>query len=165
MFSPRILLSTLFACIPVLLTGCSAPDSEATSATVIGNPITGEGLPNPAPNVTANWGELPAAGVGLDGRHRHRSDRWAHLGLRALRREQLWRRRAGQLRKQPRRSDLQVRPQHGEVLANFGGGIFVTPHGIHVDAAGNVWVTDFVETRRHQGPPGPQVQRPTANCS
>ena len=57
MFSPRILLSTLFACIPVLLTGCSAPDSEATSATVIGNPITGEGLSNPASIVTTNWGE------------------------------------------------------------------------------------------------------------
>ncbi len=73
MFSPRILLSTLFACIPVLLTGCSAPDSEATSTTVIGNPITGEGLPNPAPIVTTNWGELPAgrewgstAGIDID---------------------------------------------------------------------------------------------------
>ncbi len=26
----------------------------------------------------------------------------------------------------------------GEVLANFGGGIMVTPHGIHVDDEGNV---------------------------
>ena len=31
----------------------------------------------------------------------------------------------------------------GEVLANFGGGIMVTPHGIHVDADGNVWVHGF----------------------
>ena len=26
----------------------------------VANPITGEGLPNPAPKVTRNWGELPA---------------------------------------------------------------------------------------------------------
>ena len=31
----------------------------------MGNPITGEGLPNPAPAVTRNWGELPA--VDADG--------------------------------------------------------------------------------------------------
>jgi hypothetical protein len=37
------------------------------------NPITGEGLPNPAPNVTRNWGQLPAgrkwgttAGIDID---------------------------------------------------------------------------------------------------
>jgi hypothetical protein len=38
-----------------------------------GNPITGEGLPNPAPVVTRNWGQLPAgrkwgttAGIDVD---------------------------------------------------------------------------------------------------
>ena len=30
----------------------------------------------------------------------------------------------------------------GEVLANFGAGLFVLPHGLHVDRQGNVWVTD-----------------------
>ncbi len=30
----------------------------------------------------------------------------------------------------------------GEVLANFGAGLFVLPHGLHVDDDGNVWVTD-----------------------
>ena len=42
----------------------------------------------------------------------------------------------------------------GEVLANFGADLFVTPHGIHVDSDGNVWVTDFAGneagTRGHQ---------------
>jgi len=42
----------------------------------------------------------------------------------------------------------------GEMLANFGGGIMVTPHGIHVDREGNVWVTDFAgnaeRTKGHQ---------------
>ena len=41
--------------------------------TTAGNPITGEGLPNPAPIVTRNWGQLPAgrtwgttAGIDID---------------------------------------------------------------------------------------------------
>ncbi len=43
----------------------------------------------------------------------------------------------------------------GEALANFfGGGLMITPHGIHVDHEGNVWVTDFAnnadETKGHQ---------------
>ncbi|MCZ6456355.1 MAG: hypothetical protein O6650_03800, partial [Actinobacteria bacterium] len=42
----------------------------------------------------------------------------------------------------------------GEILANFGAGVMVTPHGIHVDDDGNVWVTDFAGnadgTKGHQ---------------
>ncbi|MCH7935062.1 MAG: hypothetical protein IIC36_13800 [Gemmatimonadetes bacterium] len=42
----------------------------------------------------------------------------------------------------------------GELLASFGRGLFVTPHGIHVDDDGNVWVTDFAgneaRTKGHQ---------------
>ena len=30
----------------------------------------------------------------------------------------------------------------GKEIRNFGGGMFVWPHGIHVDRDGNVWVTD-----------------------
>lgn len=30
----------------------------------------------------------------------------------------------------------------GKLLRSFGGGLFVFPHGIHVDNDGNVWVTD-----------------------
>jgi len=32
--------------------------------------------------------------------------------------------------------------ESGKLLASFGAGMFVFPHGIHVDKAGNVWVTD-----------------------
>ena len=32
--------------------------------------------------------------------------------------------------------------ESGKVLHNFGGGLMVMPHGISVDADGNVWVTD-----------------------
>ena len=30
----------------------------------------------------------------------------------------------------------------GKVLATFGGGLFVQPHGLYVDRDGNIWVTD-----------------------
>jgi len=32
--------------------------------------------------------------------------------------------------------------QEGNVLTTFGGGLFVWPHGFHVDREGNVWVSD-----------------------
>ena len=31
----------------------------------------------------------------------------------------------------------------GKVIANFGADLFVGPHGLYVDKAGNVWATDF----------------------
>ena len=42
----------------------------------------------------------------------------------------------------------------GNVLTSFGAGLFVTPHGFHVDCDGNVWVSDFqgneAGTKGHQ---------------
>ena len=42
----------------------------------------------------------------------------------------------------------------GEILTSFGAGLFVTPHGFHVDSDGNVWATDFAGneagTKGHQ---------------
>ncbi len=35
---------------------------------------------------------------------------------------------------------LKIDPQ-GNVVASIGGGLFLFPHGIHVDRDGNVWVT------------------------
>jgi sugar lactone lactonase YvrE len=45
----------------------------------------------------------------------------------------------------------------GEILANFGAGLMVIPHGIHVDSVGNVWVTDF--TGNEAGTKGHQVHK------
>jgi DNA-binding beta-propeller fold protein YncE len=36
----------------------------------------------------------------------------------------------------------------GNVVDSFGGGLFIWPHGIDVDAFGNVWVTDAVAANR-----------------
>ena len=46
----------------------------------------------------------------------------------------------------------------GTVVESFGGGMFIWPHGIHVDSEGNVWVTDAVaEGRTPDGTRGHQV--------
>jgi sugar lactone lactonase YvrE len=41
----------------------------------------------------------------------------------------------------------------GSIARHFGGGMFNFPHGIHVDAGGNVWITDG------QGPDGKDKNR------
>jgi len=43
--------------------------------------------------------------------------------------------------------------QSGKLVTSFGAGMFVFPHGIHVDREGNVWITDGQDNlpRRRQG--------------
>jgi sugar lactone lactonase YvrE len=123
--------------------------------TPVGNPVTGEGLPNPAPVVTTNWGELPdgrewgsTAGIEIDPIDGHI---WAYerCGASSF---------GGGVPvncdNNPVDPIFKFDRHTGEVLANFGGGVMVTPHGLHVDAEGNVWVTDFVanadQTKGHQ---------------
>jgi sugar lactone lactonase YvrE len=36
----------------------------------------------------------------------------------------------------------QIDPSSGKVLRSIGAGLFAFPHGLHVDRAGNIWVTD-----------------------
>ena len=108
MSTPRILLSAFVACAVFLSmaysnSGTSATLSAAQGAAKVANPITGEGLPNPAPKVTRNWGQLPAgrkwgtsAGIDIDPKDGHV---WA---LRALRRGHRRGGGAGRLRQQLR---------------------------------------------------------------
>ncbi len=123
-----------------------------------GDPITGDGIPNPAPEVTANWGELPAgrewgstAGIDIDPIDGHI---WAYerCGASAF---------GGGVPvncdNNPVDPIFKFDRHTGEVLANFGAGVMVTPHGIHVDADGNVWVTDFVSNA--EGTKGHQVHK------
>lgn len=132
-----------------------AQRAPAAATPHAGNPITGEGLPNPAPKVIRNWGELPAgrqwgssAGVDIDPIDGHV---WAYercgAGTFGAGAEVT-------CDTNPVDPIFKFDRHTGKVLANFGRGIMVTPHGLHVDREGNVWVTDFAGneagTKGHQ---------------
>ena len=133
-----------------------AQSSTARSAST-GNPITGEGLPNPAPNVTRNWGQLPAgrkwgttAGIDIDPID---GNVWAY--------ERCGAGTAGggpvDCDNTPLDPVFKFDRKTGAVLANFGKGVMVTPHGIAVDKQGNVWVADFAGNKA--GTKGHQVHK------
>ncbi|MGD2131628.1 MAG: peptidyl-alpha-hydroxyglycine alpha-amidating lyase family protein [Maricaulaceae bacterium] len=136
-------------------TAACAVGSGVDAMRGVGNPISGEGLPNPASEVIANWGELPAgrewgtsAGIDIDPIDGHI---WAYE-------------RCGgggfggaNCHTNPVDPIFKFDRNTGEVLANFGSGVMVTPHGIHVDSDGNVWVTDFAANE--DGTKGHQVHK------
>jgi DNA-binding beta-propeller fold protein YncE len=156
----RLLFSALGACAIALSIWFSNSESRATllaaqGGTKVANPITGEGLPNPAPTVTRNWGQLPAgrkwgtsAGVDIDPIDGHV---WAYerCGAGTLG-------GGGAMTCDTNDVDpiFKFDRRTGAVLANFGKGVMVTPHGIHVDRQGNVWIADFAGneagTKGHQ---------------
>jgi sugar lactone lactonase YvrE len=163
--TPRSLLATFGACTIVLViasfqSGNRANTVSAQGAAKVGNPITGEGLSNPAPKVTRNWGQLPqgrkwgtTAGVDIDPKDGHI---WAYerCGAGGL---------GGATPGDANCDTNAVDPifkfdRHtGAVLANFGKGVMVTPHGIHVDREGNVWIADFAGNQT--GTKGHQVHK------
>ena len=146
-------MSVLFGA--AIVGGCVAESApSATMAAAGANPITGEGLPNPNPTRIGSWATLPegrewgsTAGLDIDptdghvwGYERCASGSAGGPGINC--------------------DSNSVDPifkfdRHtGEIIANFGAGIFVTPHGIYADDEGNVWVTDFAGndagTKGHQ---------------
>jgi sugar lactone lactonase YvrE len=156
--TPRILLPT-FACAVVVLAAYSRSDSRAvvSAQTKVANPITGEGLPNPAPKVTRNWGELPAgrkwgtsAGLDVDPKD---GNIWGY--------ERCGAGTAGggpvDCDNNPVDPVFKFDRHTGKVLANIGKGVMVTPHGIHVDKDGNVWIADFANNK--EGTKGQQVHK------
>ena len=119
------------------------------------NPVTGEGLANPNPTRIGSWATLPegrewgsTAGLDIDPTDGHV---WGY--------ERCASGSAGgpgvNCDNNPVDPIFKFDRNTGEILANFGAGIFVTPHGIGVDEAGDVWVTDLRgERSRNQGSPG-----------
>jgi sugar lactone lactonase YvrE len=91
-------------------------------------------LPNPNPKVVKNWGTLPdgrvwgnTAGVdiGPDG-HVWAYDRCGSNSCAGSNVDPI----------------LKFDRNSGKLLASFGRGMFIFPHGIHVDRQGNVWIAD-----------------------
>ncbi len=158
MLRRKITLSALAGFFCLASAACTAPEAPSAGAAASGNPITGEGVANPAPHVTTNWGDLPdgrewgsSAGIDIDP---HDGHIWAY--------ERCGASTFGggvpiNCDNNPVDPIFKFDRNTGEVLANFGGGIMVTPHGIHVDADGNVWVTDFVSNA--EGTKGHQVHK------
>ncbi|MBM4184586.1 MAG: hypothetical protein FJ207_10290 [Gemmatimonadetes bacterium] len=164
MSSSRKLMFTLTAVSAAAVAGCSGGAESSAMTMVMGNAITGEGLPNPAPTVTANWGQAPAgrpmgtsAGMDIDPID---GNLWTYercgqgaLGVAPP---------AGGAQGGFGGANCATNPEHppiykidvntGEILANFGAGVMVIPHGIGVDPQGNVWVTDFaIDRQRGKG--------------
>lgn len=56
----------------------------------------------------------------------------------------------------------------GEVVASFGSGLIIWPHGMDVDAGGNVWVADSLAPESHargdSRPAGARVQPRRQGC-
>ncbi len=139
--------------------GSAAPAAAAQSAPA-GNAITGQGLPNPNPTVVRNWGQLPTgrswgttAGIDIDPID---GNVWAY--------ERCGAGASGGAGGGPVDCETNnVDPifkfdrMTGAVLANFGKGVMVTPHGISVDKDGNVWVADFAGNKA--GTKGHQVHK------
>ena len=162
----RILVSALGVSLAVLATTWSARSNaqaqapaatRAAAAAAAANFITGEGLPNPAPVVTKNWGQLPAgrkwgtsAGIDIDPKDGHV---WAY--------ERCGAGTAGggpvDCENNPVDPVFKFDRRTGAVLANIGKGVMVTPHGIHVDKDGNVWIADFAGNK--EGTRGHQVHK------
>ena len=146
-------------------TGASEPPAEmatteVTPVTAV-NPITGEGLPNPTPTRIGDWATLPegrewgsTAGLDIDQTDGHV---WGY--------ERCGSGSAGgpgvNCDNNPVDPIFKFDRDTGEVLANFGAGIFVTPHGIYADSEGNVWVTDFAANA--DGTKGHQVHKFSAD--
>lgn len=152
--SSRILISSLSLCLAMAVAGTATAQSAAF--------ISGDGVPDPNPVVTRNWGELPAgrnwgstAGIDIDPNDGHI---WAYerCGASSF---------GGGV---PVNCDtnpvdpiFKFNRHTGEIMANFGGGIFQTPHGIHAAEDGTVWVTDFASNR--DGTKGHQVHQFSAD--
>ena len=147
-----------------LFASCAAesePPATLTTAAVdpvtAVNPIRGEGLPNPNPTRIGNWATLPegrewgsTAGLDIDPTDGHV---WGY--------ERCGAGSAGGPGVNCDNNSVdpifKFDRNTGEILANFGAGIFVTPHGVYADEEGNVWVTDFAAN--DEGTKGHQVHK------
>ena len=116
------------------------PEMETTaSSSATSSDFVDRQLPSPTGEVILDWAPLPdgrewgsTAGIdiGPDG-HIWAYDRCGGLAL------------AGGCEENSDRDPIfKFNQDSGEMMTSFGAGLFVLPHGLHVDREGNVWVTD-----------------------
>ena len=116
-------------------------------------------LPNPYTTVEnffklpagREWGSTSAVDVSPDGRFVYVAERCGMNGDRA--RNSCWDAAAGKML--PLDVVLKFDARTGNLVTSFGPGMFVFPHGIHVDRDGNVWVTDGQDNLPRRGPGQP----------
>jgi DNA-binding beta-propeller fold protein YncE len=82
------------------------------------------------------WGQVGGLEMDLDGRHVWAADRCGGTSCVGSDRPTVFR----------------LDPA-GKVVTSFGAGMFIRPHGVYVDADGNVWVTD------HRNPSAAEIAR------
>ena len=155
----------------VLLAACGGgqtappvPEPAPAADPALTSDFVSRPLPNPTSEVILNWAKMPGdrewgttAGIDIDP---HDGHIWAYD------------RCGGGLRQAcenaPDLDPVFKFDRHtGELMTSFGAGLFVTPHGFHVDSDGNVWVTDFdgndAGTKGHQvikfSPEGEELMR------
>ena len=126
--------------------------------TTTANPVTGEGLPNPAADHDHGTGaSCPPAASGARPPASTSIRSTATSGLTSAAAPA----RAGggpvDCDNTPVDPIFKFDRKTGAVLANFGKGVMVTPHGIAVDKQGNVWIADFAGNKA--GTKGHQVHK------
>ena len=151
-FSRILVLSGLLWAASCAYEADEEPAAAPADPTAMADPVAAGDLPNPASEVMADWVNLPdgrewgsTAGVDIDPNDGHiwAYDRCGGVGL------------AGGCAENLVDPIFKFHRETGEILASFGAELFVLPHGIHVDADGNVWVTDSQGTE--DGTKGHQV--------
>jgi DNA-binding beta-propeller fold protein YncE len=109
--------------------------------------LSAQPLPNPY-RIVEGWAQLPGgkplgavgkADVDRDGRHI-----WAIVRCEPLADPA----RFGDECRDSKMDSVYRFGPDGKVVASFGGGMFIWPHGIEIDPDGNVWVTDAVAANR-----------------
>jgi DNA-binding beta-propeller fold protein YncE len=98
------------------------------------------------------WGSTSAIDVSPDGRFIYVAERCGMADT-GRARNSCWDAAAGKML--PLDVVLKFDQRTGNLVGSFGPGMFVFPHGIHVDRDGNVWVTDGQDNlpRRRPGQP------------
>lgn len=126
----------------LFLVGCrNDPEMEARADQRVPLPVSE--LPNPFPTTLRPWGELPpgrewgqvsAVDIDRDGRHVWVAERCGSSSCVGSSVPVV----------------LKLDPATGTVVTSFGGGMFIRPHGVHVDRDNNIWVTDHQNARLGQ---------------